>query len=530
MRKRSYLLFVFLIVILSNCARKGRPEGGPKDEDAPLMISAKPPHFTTNFKGNEIKIYFDEYIKLKDLQKQLIVSPPLKYPPLIIPQGTPSKYVTIKILDTLKENTTYTFNFGNSVIDNNEGNILRNFKYVFSTGAIIDSLKVSGTVYDAFLRDQDKNISVMLYEINEAFTDSTIYKEKPLYLASTLDSIAWEITNIKAGKYLLVALKDKSSNYIFNPKEDKIGFKAKHITIPTDTTYSLSLFKEILPFQAKRLSEVAKGRLFFGYEGNKDSLQVIPYQVANTFESFSSYEKEKDTMNLWYKGNQKDSIQFRIINKAYSDTIRVKLRSKTIDSLQLSPSTSRVLHLRDTFKIQSNTPLQKLDTTKIFFVDKDSVPVSYQLSLSKDKREIKLGFSKMYSNNYNLKVLPKAITNFFGEVNDTLSYKFAVKKPADYGSLYITLQNIESYPIIVELTTEKGKLISQIYAEKEQEYVFLNLVPAKYVIRIIYDTNKNRKWDTGSFLKQKQAEKVNHIQKIIDVRANWEVTETFILK
>ena len=143
MRKQISVLFVFflLALFLTDCAKRGRPTGGEKDEDAPLLEKSSPENYSTNFNGKEIKLVFDEYVKLKDLNSQLIVSPPLKNNPLITPVGTASKTITIKLLDTLKENTTYSFNFGQSVTDNNEGNVFNNFKFVFSTGPIIDSLK-----------------------------------------------------------------------------------------------------------------------------------------------------------------------------------------------------------------------------------------------------------------------------------------------------------------------------------------------------------------------------------------------------
>ncbi len=524
------IISIFFVTFLLNCARRGRPDGGPKDEDAPIMTIAKPAHLTTNFKDDEIKIYFDEYIKLKDLQKQLIVSPPLKYPPIITPLGTPSKYISIKILDTLKENTTYTFNFGESVIDNTESNILHNFKYVFSTGDIIDSLKVSGTIKDAFEKEADKNITVMLYEVNESFTDSTIYKEKPYYVASTLDTTAWEITNIKSGKYLLLALKDVSKNYKFNPKEDKIGFLKEYISIPADSTnHLIKLFREELSFKLIRPSEVSKGHIFFGYEGKADSLKVVPFATAEKFENFSHFEKEKDTLNYWYKNNDKDSIQFYVFNKKYRDTVTVKLRSKAIDSLQIRGSARGTLHLRDPFKLVSNIPIQRIDTAKIQFMDKDSIKVEHNFILAKDKNEIELAFTKVYSQQYTLELLPDALTDFFGNVNDTLTYRFNTKKPTDYGRLFLTLENVNRYPIIVQLITDKGVLVEEIYAEKDQEYSFKNLIPAKYVIRIIYDDNKNKKWDTGNFLLKKQPEEVIYFD-FDAIRANFYVTETFILK
>jgi len=205
------LLLIALSLFITNCAKRGRPTGGKKDSIPPLLVKATPNHKSINFKATKINIAFDEYIKLKDVNKQLIISPPLKNTPLITPIGTASKFINIKILDTLMENTTYTFNFGNSVVDNNEGNKLEHFKYVVSTGTFIDSLKIEGTISDAFNQKSDENVSVMLYEINEHFTDSIIFKEKPMYVTSTLDSTNFELSNLKAGKYLLVLLNNQAT-------------------------------------------------------------------------------------------------------------------------------------------------------------------------------------------------------------------------------------------------------------------------------------------------------------------------------
>ncbi len=525
-----FLGFLFIILLLSDCAKRSRPTGGAKDEDAPILIKANPPHFTTNFKEKEIKIYFDEYIKLKDLYTQLIVSPPLKNQPIISPIGVPSKYISIKISDTLKKNTTYTFNFGQSVIDNNEGNILHNFKYVFSTGSIIDSLKVSGRVTDAFQIEPDKNVTVLLYEFNDAYTDSIIYKEKPLYVASTLDSTFWEISNIKAGEYMLLALSDKSKNYKFNPKEDKIGFVKKHISVPLDTSYTISLFNEILPYRLTRPSEISKGHIQFGYEGNADSLKIEALNTPIDFKSFSNFEKDRDTLNYYFTGNKNDSIRFKVSNNIFWDTVVVKLRKKEMDTLSIRSSTSSTLHFKDTFKLISNTPIHYVDTTKVNFTDKDSLSMKYSTQISKDRTEVLFDFKKEYNAEYAIDVLPKAITNFFGERNlDTLSYKLKTKKVTDYGKLYLTLQGVQRYPIRVQVITDKGKVFDEIYAIKEQQYDFINIVPGKYMIRVIYDDNKNKKWDTGNFLLKTQPEKVIYIHTILNIRANWDLTETFFL-
>ncbi|MCB0431911.1 MAG: Ig-like domain-containing protein, partial [Mangrovimonas sp.] len=127
-------LGVFLIIAsIISCANRGSPQGGPKDMDPPKIERSSPDNYSINFTGKEIKIYFDEYIKLKNLNKQLIISPPMNTQPEITPLGSASKYITIKIFDTLQPNTTYAFNFGNSIVDNNEENAFPFYRYVFST-------------------------------------------------------------------------------------------------------------------------------------------------------------------------------------------------------------------------------------------------------------------------------------------------------------------------------------------------------------------------------------------------------------
>ena len=188
----SHTLFkcLLLILVLSviGCAKRGTITGGSKDTLAPILRSSLPKNGTVNFKGKEIKLYFNEYIKLKNVGKQLIVSPPMKRTPEILPINA-SKFITIKLKDSLQPNTTYSFNFGQSIEDNNEGNALGQFKYVFSTGNYIDSLALKATFKDALEKKMDKFISFLLYEVNEKYNDSTIYKETPKYITNSLDSL-----------------------------------------------------------------------------------------------------------------------------------------------------------------------------------------------------------------------------------------------------------------------------------------------------------------------------------------------------
>ena len=185
-----YLLGGVLLLLWVACARVGSPTGGEQDKIPPKVVRTIPPNESVNFSGNRIRIYFDEFITLKDVRKQLIISPPLAYFPEITPSGNASKYINIKILDTLKPHTTYTLNFGRSIQDNNEGNPLSFYTYTFSTGNTIDSLTLKGNIKDALLPKGDHFVNVMLYELGEKFSDSIVYKQRPTYVVNTLDSLS----------------------------------------------------------------------------------------------------------------------------------------------------------------------------------------------------------------------------------------------------------------------------------------------------------------------------------------------------
>jgi len=526
------ILIGFLIAFsFTNCAKRGRPTGGEKDLTAPIQISASPSQESTNFEAKKIKIHFDEYVKLKDVNKQLIVSPPLKNTLDILPVGTASKFITIKLRDTLKENTTYTFNFGNSVVDNNEGNPLKSFKYVFSTGSFIDSLKLSGDIYDAISRKTDSDILVMLYEIDSIFTDSIIYKEKPTYVSSTLDSTNFELTNLKDGKYLVLALKQPNNNYIYNPKQDKIGFLNEPITLPSDTVLNFSIFNEKLPFKFFKGIETSKGHIVFGYEGDGKDFKVnlLDKSIADTLKSETVFEKGKDTLSFWYKPIEKDSLLFEVSHLNFKDTISVKLKTSKMDTLIVSNETGSTLNPRDTFLLKSNIPIVNMDASKITLFDKDTVAVPFLAVIDSFKTSLAINFEREYDNKYSVKVFPNAILDIFENTNDTLSFNLRTKKLEDYGIIGLQVSNVNS-PIIIELITEKDELIARKRINADQLVSFKNLKPGKYIARAIFDDNNNGIWDTGNYLLKKQPEKIMYFDMLLEARAGWDINEVFIIK
>ena len=528
MRKIHFLLFAFLILFFSQCAKKGRPSGGPKDEDAPLFVTADPPYESINFDKNEINIYFNEYIKLKDLNKQLIISPPLNpaNPSLISPQGSPSKFINIKILDTLKENSTYIFDFGNSVQDNNESNTLERFKYVFSTGTYIDSLTLEGSVKNSFKSEDLKNIKLLLYRLDSSYSDSAVYKRKPDYVTSSLDTSNYKFSNLRKGNYLLVALNDERSDYLFNPKADEIGFLKDTISLPRDSILKdiISIFKEELPYKFKRGKEISKGQLILGYEGKATKINIETLSaVPDNFQTITFPEKDKDTINLWHTPIERDSLIFKVNNNGISDTIVIKLRKKEIDSLKVSPQTIGVLDYKDTLFLSTNNPIIKIDTTKINFIDTDTINILYTPYISKKENKIGFIFQKKFKKTYKLNVYPNALTDIFNTSNDTIISQFKTRSLEDYGEITLDVKNTKKTPVIIQLTDLNDKTIAQETTSVSKNISFKYLNPNRYKIRIIYDTNNNGKWDTGNYLAKKQPELVEYLPEIQEVRANWQL-------
>lgn len=523
---------ILFLLSFTDCAKKGTPSGGPRDTIPPVVLRSIPENFSTYFSGNEIEIRFDEYIKLKNINQELIISPPMKYMPLITPMSV-SKTMRIRIQDTLKPNTTYTFNFGKSIEDNNEGNALKYYKYVFSTGSYIDSLTLSGQVRDARLLKPEVPTTVMLYEINETFTDSIIYSEKPMYITVTQDTTGvFEFTNLKEGEYLLIALKEKNQDYTFRPKDDKIGFVAQPVTIPTDSSYTLTLFKEQLPYKLERPSLAGKQHIIFGYQGDGKNMEIEPLSESpSDFSAVRYKEESKDTIHYWYQPNiETDSLLFTVKNGTQIDTALVRIRELYRDTLNVTAVNSGVVRLRDSLKLRSTTPLASVNSEKVQVMTADSIFVDAQIHLNSTYNRAAVSFNKTEKQRYRITLFPGALTDFFGKENDTLEVSVTTRGGSDYGTLNLTLENVEQFPVIIQLIDKNYKVIDEDYLESLRNVYFDDISPNEYYLRLIYDENANGKWDTGSFLERKAPERIIYYPSKLDIRANWSLNETFRLK
>lgn len=533
MKKLIYT--VLSIVVISGCAKRGSPTGGPVDSIPPVLINASPKINSTNFDSKEIRLTFDEFVKLDKVEEQLIISPPIdKSSYEVKPLSGVTKKVFLEFIDSLETETTYSINFGNSIKDNNEGNPLTFFSYTFSTGETIDSLYVRGNISDAFDRDTDNYISIHLYRIDSVFNDSIIFNNRPTYISNSLDSTSYQFKNIKEGKYLIVAIKDIDNNYFFDPFYDKIGFIDSLITLPQDSIINFKLFKEETSLIWDKPHFINSEKIGFGYYGKLDLKNIkIESSIPDSVQYTYTKERESDTLIFWLSKNSFDSLNFNLIEKDTTKLVTVKFdraKDTLIDSLSISPKTANVIHLKETFKLSSNIPLKKIEDSLITIRDIDSLIIPFTTSINDNLDQIEIEFEVSPSDNYRLFILPEAIKDIRGVSNDTLQYNVVSQTLEDYGNVYLDVVRNSESKFILHMIDSNGDIIREFKnVNLDTTYNFDYVRPGKYTFRLIEDANNNDIWDTGNYLKKIKPESVYYFANELEVRANWDLNETFNL-
>ena len=532
---RKILFTILSLAIISGCAKRGNPTGGPIDSLPPVLVNANPKLNTTNFESEEIRLTFDEFVKLDKVQDQLIISPPLeKNAYEIRPLTGVTKKVFLKFIDSLDVNTTYTINFGNSIKDNNEGNPLTFFNYTFSTGETIDSLYVKGNISDAYNIETDEYVSIHLYRIDSTLNDSIIFIKQPTYVSNSLDSTSYKFQNLKEGKYHIIAMKDVDNNYFFDPFYDKIGFIDSLITLPKDSIIDFKLFKEETDLIWDKPHFINSEKIGFGYYGKLDLKKieinsVIPDSIDYTY----TKEVMSDTIYLWLSNNSFDSLNFNLIEKDTTKLSTIKFdrkRDTLIDSLNVSAKTVNVIHLKESFKLSSNIPIKKIEDSLISVRDIDSILVPFVSSVNDNLDEIDIKFEVSPSDNYRILILPNAIKDIKGVTNDTLQFNITSQSLEDYGNNFLDVIRNTQSKFILHLIDSNGN-ITRKYNNVDQNttYNFEYIRPGEYSFRLIEDLNKNNIWDTGNYLKRVKPEPVYYFPSELEVRANWDLNETFDL-
>ena len=530
-----YSLYIMVMILMVGCARRSAPTGGLKDSIPPVLVASNPKMNNVNFSADEIRLTFNEWLELKGLDQQLIISPPLeknKYE--IKPLSGITKKIFISFLDSLQENTTYTINFGNSIVDNNEGNKMNFFNYTFSTGPTLDSLFIKGNVEDAFNLETDEYLSLQLYRIDTTYNDSIIYNNQPTYLANSLDTTAYRFKNLREGKYILIALKDMGNDYIFNPLYDKIGYYDSIISLPKDSIINLRLFKEETPIIWDRPHFINSEKIGFGYYGKLDLSKIsLVSKIPDSINYLFTKEKDKDTINFWLSKNSLDSLEFKLKEVDTIKTLTVKFdRSKDsiIDSLRISDITKSVIGLKEKFKLSSNLPVREISDSLIFIRDIDSTLIPFKSSINNNLDEVTLDFDVRPQDDYSIYILPNAIIDHRGGTNDTLGFRTRSQSLEDYGNVYLNVIRNSESQYILQMVNSNNEIVRKYNSiNSDGIYNFELVKPGKYIFRMIRDNNRNKEWDTGNYLKKIQPEEVYYSNFELEIRANWDFNETFNL-
>ncbi len=519
----------YLCLLMVSCAQIVAPSGGTKDTTPPKIEKESPVNQNTSFTSEKIFIKFDEFIQLKNAEEQVVISPPMEIKPQFEVYG---KSLEITIRSALKPQTTYTLNFGNSIVDNHEGNILSGYTYVFSTGPSIDSLQINGTIKKAFDLKPEKGLSVCLYA-TDSFSDSTIYLTKPLYFTKTYDDGSFSLKNLPLQTFNLVAFMDDNKNLKYD-KNEKISFLNHAISsIDTLPLPTLFYFQPNL-YTPNRLIDtfsVQTGKyIFVVYKPS--NITIKPQQKDIEYVSWYTKGKELlDTFTLispdWKQG---DSVSF-IIQSDTTTIVTLKSR-KTAKPGKLAISLPRSVELNDTITIELNQPYESILTdTNGIILKEDSLMIPFKVFYSDIKDHIKLYYPLKDKTKYSLELKDSAITDMYGAFNKKNKTQFTTKGIKDYSNLNLTLiPKKDSYSYLVQLIDEADTRIYNQFVVNQKLTIPLTFVlPGKYRVKIIRDTNGNHKWDNGDYHKGIQPERVYYYSETLNLRAYWDLEQTIDL-
>ncbi|UJH89976.1 hypothetical protein LZ575_13545 [Antarcticibacterium sp. 1MA-6-2] len=287
-----------------------------------------------------------------------------------------------------------------------------------------------------------------------------------------------------------------------------------------------------MPFQPERPKQLSGNKLLIGYRGtiNPDSLKIEPISsVPENFEYKFTKVPDKDSLHVWTKPLlEMDSIRFKLIAPNRTDTLFTRINKMPADTLLVNTEPSGNLDFNSPVVFKPSTPIEEFNEDLITLINKDSLSVEFSSEVRPDN-SVALRFPKDENQTYNLLALPGTITDIYGSTSDTIKKSFKTRPFADFANLTVNLQNVKSYPVIVQLTDEKGAVKAEKYSTGESSLRFEFLTPGKYLLRAIYDVNENGKWDTGNYLEKRKPEEIIYLPEPLDIRPNWDMTEPFSL-
>jgi len=571
---RKELLYLS-ILILFGCAQQVAPTGGPKDETPPKILSEIPKNLSTDFQSNQIVISFDEFIELKSPAEQVVISPPmLKSPSYQLKQ----KSLVVKFEQALSPNTTYTINFGEAIRDNNEGNVLANYTYVFSTGAHLDSMQVKGKLVDAITGEPEKDALVMLYKND---IDWLPLDTIPDFFTRSLEDGSFLIKHVGNQPYKIFALKDENANYRFDVREEKIGFidslilpYAPLMAVVPDTTvsdstavdsiasggkgslkqmvgtpipnYTIQLFVETDTTQFLKKSYCEHfGKLVFVYNRPVKNLQIDMKGGYYKKEwMLKDYNSIGDTITIWTTDQVPDTLRLLLdVGKADKDTVEIIMKERT-DELEVSRSSSGkagIKKMKEKFALTAkfnpqkgrspkpqtplsliwNHPATGMDLSRIKLYE-DSVRVNYDInSADPALRKFDITYAWKKDKHYRLLVLDSAFSDLYQLWNDTLETSFVGIDKEAFGELSLNITEAPKTQVVVELLNTANVVLERRPVNNKGNVLFSRLDPGKYHVQVVRDLNGNGFWDSGLYSQKRQPEPIKIIQKDTEVRANW---------
>lgn len=532
------LCFLFIInFILFSCARVGSPVGGAKDSIPPKVVSSNVDTTRANVPRDikELRIDFDEYITLKDINKQLIISPPLKKMTKIIPSGMANKFLLIKWEDTLQANTTYNFNFGNAIVDNNEGNALQYYNFAFSTGEKIDDLYISGElkslIADKEKKSEESSLVVGLYQEK----DTMDYRQKPYYITKADPDGYFELNYLSPGNYHIVAFEDANSNSVFDPGKEKIGFLKEKVTLDQNISgLKINLYPSKKEQKYVEMKETAGG-ILMTFEGNPESVKVL--SLNEKLKDYKvTHSPKSDSIHIWFDAKKQnlgiensENLKFSYDDGKKQDTVSVFYRYNAKNEMSISNSKGNLLPPNQDFVIRSEYFINQIQPEKWSLVS-DSIQQEFTAKIAEnDPYEIHIKSNFKEGKKYSLTVPKETVSSFYETIGKSYRFDFEADKIENYGALVLNLTNAPAQKFWLQMLSDNGNVAYSRYG-KEQVFTLNSLKPGKYTLRILVDNNENGIWDSADFGKLEFAEDVFVYEKPVEIRPLWEVREAWDLK
>jgi hypothetical protein len=533
MMRQYYRTVVFLAacVLVLSCATPGAPTGGPVDKTPPKVIRFVPEKLTRNFEDKVIRIYFDEWIQVQDVQRQVIISPPLEPMPEITAR---KEELIIRFKSPLLNNTTYSIFLGDAVKDMREGNQAENIQYVFSTGPEIDSLQIEGKLITLEGVKVPENTFVMLYRSED---DSIIVKEKPLYAYKVKEGWSdFKFNYLPSGSYKVLALSDNNRNFLYDLPTEWIGAFPMMIQLDSNMI-GLEIFFSLAEEEKMKIREYntvlqngilnLKLNKRFHPEINPISVRMIDAgTVAHKTQYYSS-----DAASFFLISDSNSTSCVVMEGDRIVDTIKVrkdpKGRQAGILSTMPGLSTNDAIlsvNKNDVIFFNSSIPVQHIDSDRVFLKDSNDLSVDLNLFLQQDEWKFQLSGGWDLGMSYSLSLGDSAVSFLNGTFSSKLDFTIKVLTPPDPTGLIATV-HLPSKDIcyVVSVKTSQGKVLKEALIKGDSIWMFQDksLKPGDYFIEVLEDLNSSGTWNGSSYWQKRLPERVWRSEKIT-LKENWE--------